>query len=73
MAIRLDETSRGVPWNCWGVGSELFEKFSYCAGLLLDENEIKSAFSMAESVEQLPHLGDRVRCLSHTALASVIT
>jgi hypothetical protein len=26
IAIRLDEASRGVPWNGCGVGSELFEK-----------------------------------------------
>lgn len=26
MAMRLGEASRGVPWNCCGVGCDLFEK-----------------------------------------------
>lgn len=64
-----DERYRGGP-DLPFTRSELYEKFHDCAALLLDANEIKSAFSMAETVEQLPHIGDLVRCLSHISSAS---
>lgn len=64
-----DERYRGGP-DLPFTRSELYEKFSDCAALLLDANEIKSAFSMAESVEQLPKIADLVRCLSHVSSTS---
>jgi 2-methylcitrate dehydratase PrpD len=64
-----DERYRGGPDLPFTRG-ELYEKFSDCAALLLDEAEISAAFSMAESVEQLPRITDLVRCLGHSAKAS---
>jgi hypothetical protein len=64
-----DERYRGGPDLPFTRG-ELYEKFSDCAALLLDASEISAAFSMAESVEQLPHITDLVRCLGHTANTS---
>jgi 2-methylcitrate dehydratase PrpD len=64
-----DERYRGGP-DLPFTRSELYEKFSDCAGLLLDASAIESAFSMAESVEQLPNIGDLVSCLNHSASTS---
>ena len=66
---QADERYRGGP-DLPFTRSELVEKFSDCASLLLDKSEIETAFSMVESVEQLPNIGDLVSSLSHTTRAS---
>jgi 2-methylcitrate dehydratase PrpD len=65
---QADERYRGGP-DLPFTRSELVEKFSDCASLLLDKSEIETAFSMVESVEQLPNIGDLVSSLSHTTRA----
>lgn len=61
-----DERYRGGP-DLPFTRSELYEKFSDCAGLLLDAGGIETVFTMAESVEQLADIGELVHCLGRTA------
>lgn len=69
---KADERYRGGP-DLPFTRSELHEKFSDCAGLLLDANQSETAFSMVESVELLPNISALVSCLSHTSSASEST
>lgn len=64
LAQPADERYRGGP-DLPFTRDELYEKFSDCAALLLDEPEIEKAFSVAESVDQLNDLSELIGSLSH--------
>jgi 2-methylcitrate dehydratase PrpD len=57
-----DDRYRGGP-DLPFTREELFEKFSDCASLLLDEEQVARAFEMAESLDELDQIKELVGCL----------
>ena len=58
-----DDRYRGGP-DLPFTRDELFEKYSDCATLLLDDAAITTSFELAESVEQLPNLSELIASMA---------
>jgi len=58
-----DDRYRGGP-DLPFTRDELFEKYSDCATLLLDDAAITNSFELAESVEQLPNLSELIASMA---------
>ena len=58
-----DDRYRGGP-DLPFTRDDLFEKFSDCATLLLDDAAITAAFELAEKVEQLPNISELIASMA---------
>jgi 2-methylcitrate dehydratase PrpD len=65
-----DERYRGGP-DLPFTRQELHEKFSDCASLVLPAAGIEETFSLVESLESIPDIGDLVRVLAGSAVGAI--